>query len=468
MPWDGLSPARVLVIDDLQGVRQLLRSVLSKAGHEVLEAEDGRQGLDRLRAESPDLVLVDIRMPGLDGFAVLEHARADDPELPIIMVTPHGDTDSAVQAMQQGAYDYLSKPFRHAEVLAAVERAVERRRLASEVRTLHDQLARVAPLADQLGTSDAIQALLDEIERVAPTDSPVTITAEAGSGAEVVARTIHARSDRRHGPFVTVGCGAVPGELIERELFGHERDAFPGADRQRPGQIELAAGGTLFLTDVDALPLAAQDHLLSFLREGEVVRVGGSESIPADVRVIAATAADLDEAVAGERFRRDLSDRLAAARLAIPPLRERPDDIVFLVQRLLEATNRELHQSVEGVSPAALDLLVAHPWPGNLRELRHAIRRAVLLADQRIEPQHLALPTAGPEPEQDVADESGLPLVERKRRAVERVETRALGEALAQAGGDKHQAAAALDISYKTLLRKIKKYGLKTPCEANR
>lgn len=460
MPRDGSPPARVLVIDDLKGVRQLLRSVLGEADYEVLEAEDGRRGLDLIRAESPDAVLLDIRMPGMDGFEVLERARAADPELPVVMITAHADTDSAVQGMQLGAYGYLSKPLNQGKVLAVVERAVEHRRLTEEVRTLHDRLDRVAPLADQLGTSDAVQALLEQVEAVAPADQSALIVGEEGSGTELVARAIHERSARRHGPFVAVDCGAVPVELVERELFGHERDVFPGADRQRPGQIELAAGGTVFLADVGALPQEAQRRLLAFLQEGEFQRAGGEERIPVDARVIAAAAPGLDEAVAGHLFRRDFYDRIAQARLAVPPLRERPDDIVFLVQRLLEATNQELHKHVEAVSPAALERLVAYPWPGNLRELRHAIKRAVLVAGERIEPQHLALA-----PRETPPDEPGLPLAERKRRAVERVETRAITEALEHAGGDKRQAAKALDISYQTLLSKAKKYKLNHPGE---
>ncbi len=460
MPRDGSATARVLIIDDLKGVRQLLRAVLAKADYEVLEAADGRRGLDLIRAESPDVVLLDIRMPGLDGFAVLERARVVAPELPVVMVTAYADTDSAVDAMQRGAYDYLSKPFNHAEVLAVVERALEHRRLTREVRTLHDQVARVAPLADQLGTSDAIQALLEQVERVAPGEAAVLITGEDGSGGELVARAIHARSGRRHGPFVTVDCGAVPAEQVERELFGHERDAFPGADRQRPGQIELAAGGTLLLADVGALPLAAQGHLLTFLQEHQLQRVGGSERIPIDARLIATTTVELAEAVAGHLFRRDLHDHIAEARLAIPPLRERPDDVLFLVQRCLEDTNRELHKHVEGIRPDALDRLAAYPWPGNLRELRHVVRRAVLLADDRIEPQHLAL---GASPAAPPPDEADLPLAERRRRAVARVEAQAVAEALERAGGDKRQAAKALGIDYKTLLSKIRKHQIQPP-----
>jgi len=352
-----------------------------------------------------------------------------------------------------------------------VERALAHQRLAIEVRTLHEQLSRVRPLAEQLGTSEAIGDLLEATGRVAGTDRPVLIAAEPGSGSELVARAIHARSARRNGPFVAVDCAAMAAEQIERELFGHERGAFPGADRRRPGQLELAAGGTVFLADVGALPLAAQGQLLAFLQERELQRVGGTERIAIDVRIIASAGPGLDEAVAGHLFRRDLYDHIAVARLAIPPLRERPDDVVFLVQRLLDATNKELRKQVAGVSPEALDRLVAHPWPGNVRELRQAIKRAVLLADERIEVEHLSLAPVAPQPRAEApapeaeGDESGLPLAERTRRAVERVETQAIAAALEQAGGNKRQAAKALGINYKTLLTKVKKYKLQSSGE---
>ena len=247
MPRDGRSAPTVLVVDDLQGVRQLLRSVLEKAGYEVLEAEDGRRGLDLVRTESPDVLLLDIRMPGLDGFAVLERARAADPELPVIMVTAYADTDTAVSAMQLGAYDYLSKPFNHGEVLAVVERALEHRRLAREVRTLHDQFSRVGPLAEQLGTSDAIGDLLEATGRVAQTDQPVLIAAEPGSGSELVARAIHARSARRNGPFVAVDCGAVPAEQIAAK----PEDPEPTMKiKTEDGDVEVTTTRAAVLTEV--------------------------------------------------------------------------------------------------------------------------------------------------------------------------------------------------------------------------
>ena len=459
MAAEGGPRASVLVVDDLKGVRRVLNSLLSGAGYHVIEAADGQTGLDLIRTEAPDVVLLDIRMPGLDGFQVLERVGPIDPDLPIVMITAYGDIDTAVDAMHRGAHHYLSKPFHHAEVLAVVERAVERRRLSCQVRSLHEQLAYVSPLSHLLGTSEPIQALLAQLDRVAVTDLPVLVRGERGSGKELVARAIHARSPRRHGPFVAVDCGAVPAELLDGELFGHERDAFPGADRQRPGQLELADGGTLCLGDVAALPASAQASLLGFLRQKRIQRVGGDEDIRLDVRVIAATCDDLAHLAEGGLFRRDLHGRFAQATLAIPPLRDRHDDIVFLVKHLLDATNAELGKCVQGPTPEALDLLLAHPWPGNLHELRHAITRAVLLADEQIEPAHLPFgpPTAGaaaPEPPDDPA----LPLAERTRRAVERTERHAIADALCRAEGDKRRAAEMLGISYNTLLAKIRKH----------
>ncbi|MFP4058113.1 MAG: sigma-54-dependent transcriptional regulator [Candidatus Brocadiia bacterium] len=461
---------RVLVVDDLQGVRQILASVLKKAGYQVEEAGDGSAALEAVRAHPPDAMLLDIRMPGLDGFEVLRRVQELDPELPVVMITAYEDVDTAVQAMHAGAYHYLSKPFHNAEVLAVVERAIERRRLAHTVRSLQERADHLGPVGELLGTSDAIARLLEQLDRAARTDGPVLITGEEGTGKQLVARAIHARSPRRRGPFVALDCGAVPAELLDSDLFGHERHAFPGADRRRPGQLELAAGGTLYLADVPALPLGAQGRLAQFLKEGHVRRLGGSQPMALDVRLVAGTAVDLRELVAGSLFRRDLYERLAETPLAIPPLRRRPDDVVYLVKRFLDATNRELGKNVQGPTREALDLLVAHPWPGNLRELRHALKRAVLLADTRIEPRHLAIePHTQEAPRPPAAQQAGhepdLPLAERTRKAVERVERQAIADALRRTGGNKSAAARLLDINYKTLHVKMKKYDLQLPQE---
>jgi two-component system nitrogen regulation response regulator GlnG len=460
---------KALVVDDLKGVRQILCSILGKAGYETREAENGRQAIDLIRSEAPDVVLLDIRMPGMDGFEVLQQLQGIDPDLPVVMVTAYDDVDTAVQAMHLGAYHYLSKPFHNAEVLAIVERAVERRRLSTQVRSLQERVGHAAPVRELLGTSEAIGHLIDQIDRIAPTDLTALITGPHGTGKELVARALHARSPRRHGPFVTVDCGAVPAEFLESELFGYERGAFPGADRQRPGQLDLAAGGALYLADIGALPLGAQNRLLRFLQNRQLLRLGGAEPIALDVRIIAATSVDLRELVAGHLFRRDLYARLAEASLVLTPLRERRDDILYLVKTFLDATNAELGKNVQGPTPEALDLLLNHPWPGNLRELRHVVKRAVLLADDHIEPAHLAIPPT-PRPQADTPppeeeDTSALSLPERTRRAVERIERAAITDALRRSGGNKSRAARMLGIDYKTLHVKMKKYHLRANVE---
>ena len=463
MTADLPAAAKVLVADDVPSVRLVLRSVLTKAGYLPVEAEDGPGALEAARAQSPDCILLDIHMPGLNGLAVLRELHEVDPELPIIMITGYGDVDTAVEAMQLGAYHYLTTPFNNAEVVALVERAVERRRLRCEVRSLYERLDRVAPLTDLLGTSGVITRLIEQIDRAAPTDLSVLITGEEGSGKELVARAIHARSRRADGPFVAIDCGSLPPALVDSELFGHERGAVPGASRQRPGHLDLAAGGTLYLADIGSLPLVSQGRLLRFLEDHHLERLGATERVPLDVRTLAASSIDLRELVGGHLFRRDLYVRLAESTLLVPPLRDRPDDIVYVVKKLLDAANQELGKAVVGPTADALDVLLAHPWPGNLRELRHAIKRAVLLTTDRIGPDQLALtaPQAQAEPKTAVAEDHTLPLRERTQRAVETLERAAILDALRHAGGNKTRAARILGIDYKTLHVKIKKYELR-------
>jgi DNA-binding NtrC family response regulator len=454
------SAGRVLVVDDLPGVRHLLCTVLGHAGYETLEAEDGGAALESVRADRPDVVLCDIRMPGVDGFGVLEGAHEVDPELPIIMITGLDDVDTAVRAMRLGAYHYVNKPFRNDEVVALVERAMERRRLTTQVRDLRQQVAREGPAAG-LGTGEAVARILEQVERAARSDGPMLLTGERGTGKEYVARLVHARSTRRDGPFITVDAGALPTELLECGLFGHEADAYPGATHERRGELERASGGALYIDDAAALSLGTQGRLGRFLETGRLQRVGGAALVEADVRVIAATSVELRELVSGRLFRRDLYGRLAEWHLALPPLRARQDDILYFVKRFLDETNRELGKTVQGPTPEALDQILAYAWPGNLRELRHAIKRAVLLADTRIEPAHLAItPFAERDGYEDADD---LPLAQRTRHAVERIERRAILDALRAAGGNKSRAARELGIDYKTLHLKIKKYQLTTP-----
>jgi DNA-binding NtrC family response regulator len=462
------SAGTVLVVDDEKGVRQVISSLLEKANYATIEAEDGQKALQIASATPPDAVLLDIRMPGLDGFDVLERLKASQPDLPVILVTAFDHVETAVKAMHMGAYDYLTKPLHGDEVVVVVQRAIEHRRLSHEVRSLHQRLSRETGLATLLGPSQAVARLSEHVNRVAATNLTALLTGERDTGMELAARAIHNHSQRCQGPFVAVDCGALPAELIEGELFGHGREALPAAgplagERRPPrqGRFDLAGGGTLYLADVGALSLTTQGSLLRFLQDGHIVRVGGSERIPLDVRVVADAAVDLRELVAGHLFRRDLYVRLAECTLAIPPLRERPEDIVYLVKRFLDETNRELGKAVQGPTPEALDALLSHSWPGNLRELRQTIRRAVLLATERIEPAHLGL-AARPTPQPAPPDEElALPLHERTRRAVERTERDAIAEAIRRASGNKSAAARILGIDYKTLHVKMKRYNVR-------
>jgi len=459
----GVVPkGRILIVDDLKGIRQILASLLAKAGYDSLEAEDGQSALQLAQDHAFDAVLLDIRMPGLDGFAVLERLTASDPDLPVIMVTAYDDVDTAVKAMHLGAYHYLNKPFHGDEVVALVQRAIEHRRLSCEVRTLHERLDGEAELTRLLGTSEPVARLAEQIGRIAPTDVPVLLTGEEGSGTELVARAIHALSARA--PFIALDCGAVPTDQLEREIFGFQPPADAAADRPTHGHLEFAEGGTLFLDDIPALPLAAQDHLLTFLQDRHLQAIGSAERRPIDVRVIVATSLDLREFVAGHLFRRTLYAHLAECAFFIPPLRERADDIVYLVKRTLDQVNRELGKSVHGPTPEALDLLMAHPWPGNLRELHHTIRRAVLLAADHIEPEHLGLAPAPSSGASVPATREGthpLTLPERTRRAIREIESEAILDALRRTGGNKSAAARILGIDYKTLHVKLKKYNLR-------
>ncbi len=382
--------AWVLIADDAQPIRTFLKALLRKAGYDPVGAADGAAALKMARQRSPDAVLLDIHMPGLSGLQVLEDLHSVDPHLPVIMVTGDDDIGTAVKAMRLGAYDYLTKPFGNAKVLASVKRAVERHQLGEQARSPRERLGRVPPVTEFLGVSTVITELHDQVVLAAATTRQVLITGETGSGKEFIARSIHARSSRRSGPFVAVNCDALAPSLARLELFGHE--GIGELERVgRPGQLEMASDGALFLSNIGSLPLSTQDELLAFLQSSCAQRVGAAEPIPLDVRVIASSTVELRELVAGHLFRRDLYLRLADTILVVPPLRERPDDISYLVNSLIDATNQELGKHVAGLTSEATDLLLAHSWPGNVRELRHTIRRAMLLARDHIEPRHLAI-----------------------------------------------------------------------------
>jgi two-component system nitrogen regulation response regulator GlnG len=457
---------RILIVDDEEGIRDILSRLVRKEGFEPLTSPDGETALDLLRRESPDVLLLDIKLPGLDGMEVLRRARELDHDLPVIMITSHGLVKGAVEALRTGAHDYLVKPFEHADVIRSVHRAMTDRGLRRTIRILSDRAREAASLHDLMGPSDQIARISADVALVARSDFAVLITGETGTGKELVARAIHQASPRASAPFVAVDCGAIPETLFESELFGHEKGAFTGAERQKPGKFEVASEGTLFLDEISNMPPGCQAKLLRALQDKSVTRVGGTKPLSVDIRLLAATNHDLDAAVSAGGFRRDLFFRLNEFAVAIPPLRNRKQDIIFLAKRFLDLTNHELRKMVKGFSEAAVERLLRHGWPGNVRELRSAIRRAVLLADEVIDEDHLGLLKASQRPVAlpgiSGVPNDGLPLKELVRRATVAVERAALIEGLRRTGGNKAKAARLLQIDYKTIHVKVKEYGIST------
>jgi two-component system nitrogen regulation response regulator GlnG len=456
---------RILIVDDEEEIRGLLSRLVVQEGFESLSVPDGETALDLIRRESPDVLLLDIRMPGLDGMEVLRRAKELDRDLPVIMITAYGIVKGAVEALRAGAHDYLVKPFEHADVIRSVHRAVNDRRLRRTVRVLSDRVRETASVQELMGPSEEVARISADVACVARSNFAVLIKGETGTGKELVAQAIHQASPRASAPFVEVDCGAIPETLFESELFGHEKGAFTGADRQKAGKFEVASGGTLFLDEISNMPSGCQAKLLRALQDKRVTRVGGTKPISVNIRLLAATNRDLETAPS-EAFRRDLFFRLNEFCIAIPPLRERKQDIIFLAKRFLDLTNHELQKGVRGFSEAAVERLLSHDWPGNVRELRSAIRRAVLLADQVIDEGHLGLQGAPQPPvaclEISAGPNDGLPLKELVRRTVVAVERATLIEVLRKTGGNKAKAARLLQIDYKTIHVKVKEYGIAT------
>jgi DNA-binding NtrC family response regulator len=445
----------VLIVEDEANMRRVLSALLERDGFRTLEASDGSAALELLARESVDAVLTDLRMPKMNGLELLEALRRTLPEIPVVMLTAHGTVGSAVEALKQGAFDYLTKPFDPDEIRGVMEKAVSTRRLAArEARLPGDE----APESLLAGQSEALLEVKRVIDRVAPTPATVLITGESGTGKEIVARSLHRASACKQGPFVKINCAAIPEGLLESELFGHEKGAFTGAAGRKPGRFELADGGTLFLDEIGEMPLAAQPKLLRAIQEGRFYRVGGTETVHVTVRLVAATNRDLREEVRTGRFREDLFYRLHVVPIHLPPLRERPEDIPRLAHLFLERFATRLARPVTGIDPAALDLLRAHPWPGNIRELENAIERATLLCDGttlqvRDLPPELR---AGATPPRAGSGTEPTPLRERIRAATQRIERDAILEALRLTDGNVTRAARKLGLSRRGLQLKMK------------
>jgi len=447
----------ILVVDDELGLRHTLTLILQAEGHTVRAANDGAAALDRVSETPPDLIICDVRMPGLDGLAFLEKYKEMGGTALVIMMSAYGDDDAALEAIRRGAYDFIPKPFRADQVLLVLRKAIEREGLRREVAQLHDELVALRTPAGIVGRSPRIAQAIALADKVARHPSTVLITGESGTGKELIARHIHDASPRASRPFVAVNCAAIPEALLESELFGHAKGAFTGAVTERQGLFDEAHEGTLFLDELGDLPVALQVKLLRALQEGEVRRVGDNASRCVDVRLVAATARDLESDVAEGRFRADLYYRINVVRIHLPALRERSEDIPELVRHFIDRFNRRLGMRVTGASPDAMRALVEYPWPGNVRELENVVERAMVLTDG---PQLGVeqLPTLAAPMTRSEATASPLDLsVKRRTEELERV---LIKEALERTRGNRTRAAKLLDLSHRALLYKIRDYGL--------
>jgi len=442
--------ATVLVVDDDKNTRETLKRGLTRAGYDVLTAEDGSKAVPVLQEREVDLLITDYKMPGIDGLRLAATATVVRPHVAVIMISAFANVDTAVSAIKQGIFDVIEKPVKMRDVKKAAARALETRRLVIENRRLRGELRGKEELSRIIGRAPIFREALAVVEQVAPVKSTILLTGESGTGKEVFAHAIHRLSPRKDGALIKVHCAALAEGLLETELFGHEKGAYTGAISSRKGRFELADGGTLFLDEIGEIPHTTQVKLLRVLQDGQFERVGGNDTIKVDVRLIAATNADLNRAVAEGRFREDLFYRLNVITIEIPPLRARHEDIPLLVQHFIENLAKHSGKQVKGITPEALDRLMAAEWPGNVRELQNVIERAVVLA------------TSDLITEADIpkADEGKEPLVEdipfRVGQALADLEREAIQRTLRAVGGDKDAAAKILGIGVATLYRRLK------------
>jgi two-component system, NtrC family, response regulator HydG len=444
--------SRVLVVDDDDANRLTLERILQREGYAVAHAATGRDALEVIRAQPIDVVLTDLKMPGMSGIDLLKAARKVDPDVEVVVMTAYGTVETAVEAMKEGAYDFVAKPLKRLELVTALRKAMEKRSLQAENRRLREQLGAIGE-GEVIGRSQVMRALLDELEQVAASDATVLLCGESGTGKGRLARLLHRMSRRKDARLVTVNCASLPEALLESELFGYEKGAFTGAVSRKEGRFDLARGGTLFLDEITEVLPPVQVKLLRVLQEGEYERVGGTETLGADVRFIAASNRDIEQEVAAGRFRTDLFYRLNVIRLNVPPLRERPEDVPLLAQHFLVLYSRKNAKEVRAFTPEALEALCAWRWPGNVRELENAVERAVVLSrDDRIGTNDL--PPALRKSEggrKRIAFEVGTPLKTMERRMIE--------ETLRFCNGDKNLAASLMGITARTIYRREAEWG---------
>lgn len=455
--------ARIMIVDDEEGMARILAKTLALEGYESRSYTDPRKALAALEADQPDLILTDVRMPGLSGHELLRLIKTDYPDLPVLIMTAFGTVEDAVEALRAGAFNYITKPFQQDHLLHQIALALRQRRLERENLSLSGLASSEDALRPIIGRSAGLEAVRTLVERAAETDSPVLVTGESGVGKELVAREIHRRSPRRAGRFVALNCPAIPEALIESEMFGYERGAFTGADQTKLGLIELSAGGTLFLDEIGELPANVQAKFLRVLQEREIQRLGGLRPIPVDLRVIAATNRDLEKEVEAGRFRSDLFYRLNVIRVAVPPLRDRPADIPELAEHFLQRIGRKFNRPGLRLSDPVRAALGQYAWPGNIRELENVLERMAILADgpeltgavlpAELRPQAMAQPAVGPN--------AAPAWPQDYHRAKENFERSYLRQLLAECNGNVGRAAERSGISRRSLYEKIEKYGMK-------
>jgi two-component system response regulator HydG len=445
----------ILIVDDDAVHRRAVRLNMAGWGYSVTEADDGEEAVRQSRVRTFDLILMDIRMTKMSGLEALEQIKKISPTIPVIIMTAYASVETAVSAMKMGADDYLTKPLNYDELQIKIARTAERRRLKNENEYLKERLGEKFDRRHMIGQSKAMIRLLEMVEQVAATQATVLITGESGTGKEMIANAIHFNSSRREAPFVKINCAALTETLLESELFGHEKGAFTGADRRREGKFVQADGGSIFLDEVSEMSPAMQVKLLRVLQERELTRVGGQDVVRVDVRLIAASNKDLIKEIREGRFREDLFYRLNVVALALPPLRERAEDIPLLAQHFLKLFAEKNFKSISGFTPRAMQKLTAYAWPGNVRELMNAVERAVVLSrSDTVDEDELVFPMADqclpPDAPRIAAATAGLPL--------EAVEKQSILEAMKAASGNKSEAARRLGITRKTLRKKLEKY----------
>ena len=455
-----------LVVDDEEDARSNLTHILEREGINVTTAADGYEGIRKLQTLSPrpKVVLLDVGMPGIDGMEVLRQIRQMNDDLPVVLITGHADIHQSVEAMKDGAYDYLAKPFDNSEVARITLRALSDGQLREHKVTSGEQ-SEYLSLFESMGPSNSIARIAADVHRVAKSDFSVLLIGETGAGKELVASAIHRSSPRLNAPIVTVDCGAIPEALLESELFGHEKGSFTGADRQKLGKFEVANGGTLFLDEVANLPLSSQAKLLRAIQSRTIQRIGGTTPIRVDFRLIAATNRSLRELVVSGAFREDLYYRLCDFTIEIPSLRERKEDILYLSKRFLDMTEAELGKQTKGLSEEAVEALISYNWPGNVRELKSVIRRAALMTKGAISEKDLDIEPCGTLVPISALQGEGLPwksasLRDIVQKSVIEVERRVIISVLQYTGGNKAKAARLLQIDYKTMHSKVKQFGI--------